>query len=176
MENLNNILKKPFCTTKFLPDLLEAARIASNSLESSSMSLIESPEKLKMMLTCLEETIPLELELLLSKILKILFLHSFYRECLGRGGMASLIIVLRRHANARSTNASEICHTLLNSCHDPSNAQYFIDEGGMEPLLVLIMRVSDERVQVAALGLLQALCFIPGGRQLIRLQPEVCNP
>lgn len=85
--------------------------------------------------------------------------------------MIFIINLLRRQARSRSESVSDICNIVLNSCYDTLNAQIFIDEGGMQPLLFLL-RNKDSKVLISVLSAIQGICYIPGGRQVLRQENE----
>ncbi len=171
MENLNRLLSKPFCSTNHLTELMSIAESLVANVEA--FLVISDADEMKPILRCIEENIPLQLEIVLSRVLKILMTKAANQVSLEASGMRSLIVVLERHAAIKSNNAVDICNVILNSCYNTSNAQNFVDEGGLTPLVSLLLHVKSSLGQASVLGALQGICYIPGGRYHVRAIPEV---
>ena len=118
-------------------------------------------------------TIPIELELLGARIIKILLRKPINRTNLGMYGISTIVQALKRQVDDRTIASVEICNIILNCCYEGSNVNLCIDEGGLEPLILLLKSTRDMRLQSSALGALQGICFVPLGRQTVRFNTEI---
>ena len=178
LQSINKILRKPFGTTQHVNDLKKHFAEFLGKFEDTNMATSIAFQRttelddLKPILACLEETMPPELDIQTTKILKVLLRKSVNRVSLGHLGMCTIVLVLQRHSRNRFILPVDICHVVLNSCYDSVNAQTFIDEGGLEPLL-LLLNYTDVNVLSALLSAIQTISYIPGGRRVLMLSREV---
>ena len=122
-----------------------------------------------------QELPPLEADLLLAKILKVLLRKPVNRLSLGKNGLTTLVRSLNRlHAERKGIVAAEMCNVILNTCYDGANVQLFLEVEGLKPL-VLLLRSRDPVVLASALGVIQGLCYVPSGRQRMRQETKVFN-
>jgi len=113
-------------------------------------------------------SIPVETDILLARMMKILLRKSANRLALGKNGIQSIIRSLSRiQAEKNIIALAEMCNVVLNTCYDSVNVLFLIELGGVTPLLSFL-KTSDVPVLSSALGALQGLCYVPSGRQCIR--------
>eukprot|EP01038_Epipyxis_sp_PR26KG_P004728 gene4728-6633_t len=112
--------------------------------------------------------IPIELELIMVKTLKILLRKMANRLSLGKAGVTSILQILQRQLTQRNlTSLCEMCNTVLNACYNGVNVQHFIELDAMR-LLLACLRSQEYKLQSSALGAIQAFCYVAPGRQSIR--------
>ena len=174
LDGINFFLNKPFATTKFVTEIIENAVVLLEELEkyAGNLPATKGVDDLKPLLRCLREEIPVELEILFARLLKIFLTKSVNRTSLGNPGLSAIVYVLRRQLRSHNGATSDICNAVLNSCYDKTNAQLFVDEGGMQ-ILIRFLGTKDFKIIISTLGALQVLCTIPSGRQLLRQDAEV---
>lgn len=170
---INKLLSKPFASTRLKEELMaRGTDFAEHFASSQSISESKDADDLKPLLSFLREDLSTDLEIIFSRILKMLLAKKANRDALGRVGIVNIIFLLRRQVKQLTSAAMEICGAILNSCYSSDNGQIFIDEGGM-PLLFRLILVRDIAVRLSTLGAIQVLCFLPSGRQIMRQDSEV---
>jgi hypothetical protein len=179
MESLNavnRVLRKPFCTTqhavelkKLLNEFLIENEEGSSNFQNDSVEV----DDLRPLLSCLEEAdIPSEIDVLGTKMLKVLLRKDVNRRSLNDLGVRTILVICRRQMKVKGQSLLDICSVITNSCFDASNAYMFIEEGGMEMLLP-ILAARDVLLLTALLSAFQALCYIPTGRRVLMLNKQV---
>jgi hypothetical protein len=119
--------------------------------------------------------IPIEIELTIATILKVLLRKARNRVCLGKYGMDAIIKSLNRIQAAKNVPAAaEMCNVILNTCYEGGNVQLLIELDGVAPLL-RFLKSKEVAVLCSSLGALQGLCYVPRGRQSIRQNSKVTN-
>jgi hypothetical protein len=71
---------------------------------------------------------------------------------------------------------AEICAIIVNACHEPGNVALLMSIGGLIPLLHCIQSPAasrEQKLMINALGTLQAVCYTPNGRHIIRQDEKV---
>lgn len=174
LTRINTVLSKPFSTTKYLTEIIECAILLLEEIEQIKFcpSQASTPDDLRPILNCMRQDIPVELDVLFSKLLKYFLTKSVNWAGMGSFGIKAIVTTLDRQGDGRTLAAPEICSVVVNSCYDVSNAQLFIDEGGL-PRLFLFLRGRDPKLLSSALGAVQVLCVTPTGRQLLRQDRDV---
>jgi hypothetical protein len=144
-------------------------------LYQSSTDISMDSEEIRPLLTSLESEISSDLEIFISKVVKILFRSPSNRKMIGKSGMVSIVRCLNRHARSlRGVATGEIGNVVLNACYNGENVDLFIEMGGIEPLCALLMS-GDTNVIACVLGALQGICYVPAGRFAIRRNTQVPN-
>jgi len=119
--------------------------------------------------------IPLEVDIVMAKMLKVLLRKSSNRASLGKNGMSSIIKSIHRIQTQSADNifaAAEMCNAILNSCYDGVNVKVLIEQDGVRPILKFL-KYDDAAVIAGALGVLQGVCYVPVGRQYLRQNCKV---
>lgn len=178
LDQINALLNQPNTFQRNLEQLV--------LLSQKFVSLYEAPgcdngdgslsDELRPMLATMSDpsaTIPVEMELILSSILKILLRKSSNRLALGKAGMTSILRSLNRILTERNIKATaELCNAVLNTCYDGVNVQFLIELDGVS-LLMKLLNSRDTELITSALGALQGLCYEPRGRQSVRQDLKV---
>ena len=129
-------------------------------------------DELKPLLTTLDAQLPVELELQIARMLKILLRKSINRDNVGKFGVKCIIRALLRQTQKITAATAEIGNVTVNCCYDGANVMQFLEEGGIAPLMHLL-RARDTAVQASALGALQGVCYVSWGRHAILADSSV---
>jgi len=182
LKQLNKLLQQPNSIVRNYEVLLKLMKEFTDNFEDPTLLFGDSDvvDDLKPIMSNLlrknenlTSTIPIELELLGARIIKILLRKPINRTNFGKYGISAIIHALKRQVNDRTVASVEICNIILNCCYEGSNVNLYIDEGGLEPLVLLLKSTRDIRLQSSALGALQGICFVPLGRQTVRFDTEL---
>ena len=120
-------------------------------------------------------SIPVEVDIIIASILKILLRKPCNRLSLGKYGMSSIIrSMLRLQTGKNITASAEMCNVVLNTCYDGANVQLLVELNGIVPILKYL-KSKETAVLCSSLGALQGLCYVPLGRQTIRQNSKVSN-
>jgi hypothetical protein len=175
---VNKILRKPFCTTqhaqelkRLLNEFIDENDEGSTNFQNHSTEV----DDLRPLLSCLEENaIPPELDSLCTKMLKILLRKNVNRISLNELGLRTVVIVLRRQLKLRGFALVDVCNVITNACFDANNAQVFVEEGGLDLTMSMLLGASKDNAQLltALLSALQTMCYIPMGRRAVILNRQ----
>ena len=170
----NRILSQPDATTRNKEALLLALQAFSDTFVDPETKFGKQNEadNLKPLLSLIMHDIPIDIEILAAKVIKILLRKPQNRVTLGRSGVGSIVRALHRQEERLTSSAAEIGNVVLNTCYEGDNIDSFIEENGIPPLLNLLYS-NDDKVIASALGAIQGLCFISSGRRAIRSVPNV---
>lgn len=119
--------------------------------------------------------IPLEVDIVLAKMMKVILRKGPNRASLGKNGMSSIIKSIHRIQTQSADNiiaAAEMCNAILNACYDEANVKMLIEQDGVRPIL-RFLKYDDTAVIAGALGVLQGVCYVPVGRQFVRQDRKV---
>jgi len=182
LKQLNKLLQQPNSIVRNYENLLALTKEFTESFEDPTLLFgdIDVVDDLRPIISNLlrkndngASTIPIELELLGARIIKILLRKPINRSNFGKYGVSATVHALKRQVDDRTIASVEICNIILNCCYEGSNVNLYIDEGGLEPLVLLLKSTRDMRLQSSALGALQGICFVPLGRQTVRFDTEI---
>lgn len=180
LSQINGLLNQPHTFQRNIEQLLVLSQIFVSFHEgreygTGELSLSESDE-LRPVLAAIGDTsatIPVEMDLVLASVLKILLRKSSNRLSLGKFGMSAIIKGLSRvHLEKNSSASAEMCNVILNTCYDGVNVQLLIELEGVS-LLMRILKSRDQDILRSVLGALQGLCYEPRGRQSLRQEVKV---
>jgi hypothetical protein len=110
--------------------------------------------------------IPVELEILVARTLRILLRKASNRDGLGKFGIKCIVRTVIRQTQRLTAAAAEVGNVVLNACYNGANVAAYVEEGGVPPLLRLL-RSRDLAVQASVLGALQSVCYVSYGRHSI---------
>eukprot|EP01039_Chlorochromonas_danica_P003236 gene3236-3545_t len=115
----------------------------------------------------------------LLKLIKVLFHLEENRKALDDQAMELLVKALQHHLRQHQWRlASELCSLFINACHEVSNVEMLIECDGWKSFLSILYHpacIRDYKLLASAVGCLQAICYLPLGRHLIR-QDEKAIP
>lgn len=172
LSKLNQLLSQPDAINKNHDKLISSCSQFIEKYDSSIEETEESSSRVDELRTILftmtNDMIPMGLEVLLSRVLKILLRKSCNRLSIGKSGVSSIVYALKRQTSSKPIVASEVCNIVLNTCYEGANIRSFLEEGGLPIVLRLIGTSSrDSRLQASALGALQGICYTSLGRQYL---------
>jgi hypothetical protein len=175
---LNGLLNQP---NTFERNLLHIVTVAQAFLvefenKDSIVGDPNSPDEIRPILATIGDPsirIPVEVDIMIASILKVLLRKAPNRLALGKYGMTAIIKSINRIQAAKNVSAAaEMCNVILNTCYDGINVQMLIELDGVTPLL-RFLKSKEVTVLCSALGALQGLCYVPRGRQTVRQNPAV---
>lgn len=170
---INRLLSQPDGLNRNFDTLLHEMKLFVECFNSPLVECPQENQELRPLLVSLEEDIPVEIEIYIAKIIKILLRNPLNRRSLGKSGILSIIKSLIRHTrNIRGIITGEIGNVALNACYNGENVDLFIELGGVEPLCFLLL-VNDLNIIPCVLGAIQGICYIPAGRIIIRRNFQV---
>ena len=178
LDQINALLNQPNTFQRNLEQLVLLSQKFVSLYEAPGSDNVDGSlsDELRPMLATMSDpsaTIPVEMELILSSILKILLRKSSNRLALGKAGMTSILRSLNRILTERNIKATaELCNAVLNTCYDGVNVQFLIELDGVS-LLMKLLNSRDTELITSALGALQGLCYEPRGRQSVRQDLKV---
>lgn len=170
---INRLIGQPNGAERHYLDLLVAAGSFHSTFQDPSNAVFPNPhqaDELRPILSALSNTSSMEadLEVLLSKVLKILLRKEANRKGMGRLGMQMLVSALERQTRCQTLAAAELGNVVINTCYNgDANVRIFIECNGLPPLFVLL-RSRDVNITQSVLGALQGICYVPYGRQFVR--------
>jgi hypothetical protein len=175
LSSINRLLSQPDGLNRNF-ELLMCEMKSFLDLYQSSPDISIDCEEIRPLLTSLEsDFISVDLEVYVSKVVKILFRSPSNRKTIGKSGMTSIVRCLNRHARSlRGVATGEIGNVVLNACYNGENVDLFIEVGGVEPLCALLMS-GDTNVIACVLGAIQGICYVPTGRFAIRRNTQVLH-
>lgn len=172
---INGLLNQPNTFTRNLPQILYLSHQFIAMIENND-STLGTTDDLRPILATVGETtvsIPMEADVVIATILKMLLRKSSNRLALGKHGMSAIIRSLNRIQCTKNISAAaEMCNVILNTCYDNVNVQLLIELDGMVPLLKFLKN-KEIAVLCSSLGALQGLCYVPSGRQCLRQNSKV---
>jgi len=173
--NVNRLVNQPQAEVRQKDAIISAMEsfISTFASPQSNMGSEYEQDDMRPLLTFIRlSTLPVEVEVLTAKCLKILLRKQLNRTLIGKQGIISIIKTLVRQTENKTSAVAEIGNVVVNTCYNGDNVQLFLDEGGLPPLTKLLQS-RDPVVQSSILAALQGICYVPIGRQiLLRHDPE----
>ena len=174
LKTINFLLNQPNTFNRNLEQIICLSQqfIANYENRDAIAGEMTKTDELRPMLATIGEPsaiIPVEADVIIATILKVLLRKSVNRLALGKIGMSAIIRSINRiQAEKENPAAAEMCNVSVNTCYDRVNAQFLIELDGVAPLIRFLKSSKDVLVIASALGALQGLCYVPSGRQYIR--------
>lgn len=178
LTSINVLLNQPNTFQRNLDSIIE---LSTNFIEiyeakDSSYGDKSKADELRPLLAIISDssiTVPIQIDIILARILKVLLRKSVNRIALGKYGISAMIKSIQRIQNGQNmVAAAEMCNVVLNACYDGINVQLLIEQDGISPMIRLL-KSNDHMILSSVLGVLQGLCYVPFGRQTIRQDAKV---
>lgn len=177
---INGLLNQPNTFQRNLEQLVTLSQkfISYHEGRESIVGDVSLSDELRPVLATIGDQsaiIPIEMDLILATVLKILLRKSANRLSLGKAGMTAIIRSLNRINREKNSLAlAEMCNVILNTCYDGINVQFLIELDGVA-LLFKMLKTRDNEIIRSALGALQGLCYESRGRQSVWQEAKVLN-
>lgn len=180
LSNMNRLLNQPNTFARNLESIITIGDQIVDGFEDKEKIFgdVAASDELRPLLAAISSTdltasVPMEVEIVLARVLKVLLRKTCNRRSLGKNGLSALIRALNRLLTQRKhLAAAEMCNVVLNTCYDGANVQLLLELDGLKPLSVLL-RGRDAVLLASALGVLQGLCYVATGRQKLRQETKV---
>lgn len=180
LTDLNNLLNQPNTFERNLVQIIQVAQTFAQLYDNkdSVVGDAESIDDMRPILATIGDPsarIPVDIDVIIATILKVLLRKGVNRLALGKYGMTAIIKSVHRIQAAKNIPAAaEMCNVILNTCYDGVNVQLLIELDGVSPLL-RFLNSKEIPVLCSSLGALQGLCYVPRGRNSLRQMPKVCT-
>ena len=178
LTSINLLLNQPNTFQRNFNSIIELSTNFIELYESKDSNYGDKSkaDELRPLLATISDTsiiVPIEIDIIIARILKVLLRKSVNRIALGKHGISAMIKSIQRIQHGQNTiAAAEMCNVMLNACYDGINVQLLIEQDGVETITKLL-KSNDSMLISSVLGVLQGLCYVPFGRQTIRQDAKV---